>query len=245
MTKSSQSFEFESWDEKKERAVKIVKKLMEMYPRGTMREILHGDPYFTLIRCIISQRNRDEVTDRVSEILFKKYPTMEALAAAKAEEIQALLKENGVGLWKTKGRWIVEASRILLEKYRGKVPDTLEELVKLPGIGRKCANIVLAYGFGKQAIPVDTHVHRISKRLGLAPPKSSPEKVEEHLKELIPKELWIYVNHAMVDHGKTICKPIGPKCGECPLNQLCPYAKGLIKEEDIKGKPSTKKKKNA
>ncbi|ADT84154.1 endonuclease III domain-containing protein [Thermococcus barophilus] len=230
--KSSDSFTFnESWEEKKERALKIVKKLIEMYPRD---RILHGDPFFTLIRCIISQRNRDEVTDRVSELLFNRYPTVHALANAKIEDVQKLLRENGVGLWKNKGKWIVECSRIILEKYGGKVPDMLEELVKLPGIGRKCANIVLAYGFGKQAIPVDTHVNRISKRLGLAPPKAPPEKVEEYLKELIPKELWIYVNHAMVDHGKAICRPISPRCDECPLKTLCPYAKGFISDEEIR-----------
>lgn len=230
--KSSGSFTFnESWEEKKERALKIVKKLIEMYQRD---RILHGDPFFTLIRCIISQRNRDEVTDRVSELLFSRYPTIHALANAKIEDVQKLLRENGVGLWKNKGKWIVECSRLILKKYGGKVPDSVEELVKLPGIGRKCANIVLAYGFGKQAIPVDTHVNRISKRLGLAPPKAPPEKVEEYLKELIPKELWIYVNHAMVDHGKTICRPISPKCNECPLKTLCPYAKGFISDEEIR-----------
>lgn len=230
--KSSSSFTFnESWEEKKERALKIVKKLIEMYQRD---RILHGDPFFTLIRCIISQRNRDEVTDRVSELLFSRYPTIHALANAKIEDVQKLLRENGVGLWKNKGKWIVECSRLILKKYGGKVPDSVEELVKLPGIGRKCANIVLAYGFGKQAIPVDTHVNRISKRLGLAPPKVPPEKVEEYLKELIPKELWIYVNHAMVDHGKTICRPISPKCNECPLKTLCPYAKGFISDEEIR-----------
>ncbi|WP_324736278.1 endonuclease III [Thermococcus sp. SY098] len=230
--KSSDSFTFnESWEEKKDRALKIVKKLIEMYPRD---RILHGDPFFTLIRCIISQRNRDEVTDRVSELLFNRYPTVHALANAKIEDVQKLLRENGVGLWKNKGKWIVECSRIILEKYGGNVPNMLEELVKLPGIGRKCANIVLAYGFGKQAIPVDTHVNRISKRLGLAPPKAPPEKVEEYLKELIPKELWIYVNHAMVDHGKAICRPISPRCYECPLKALCPYAKGFISDGEIR-----------
>ncbi|HIP89622.1 MAG TPA: endonuclease III [Thermococcus paralvinellae] len=230
--KNSHSFTFnESWDEKRERAIRIVKKLMEMYPR---KRLLHGDPFFTLIRCIISQRNKDETTDKASEALFRKYPTIQDLANARVEDVQRILKENGVGLWKNKGIWIVECSRIILEKYDGKVPDTLEELVKLPGIGRKCANIVLAYGFGYQAIPVDTHVNRISKRLGLAPPKVSPEKVEEYLVRLIPKELWIYVNHAMVDHGKAICRPISPKCNECPLKTLCPYAKGLVSDEEIR-----------
>ncbi|MBO8175577.1 MAG: endonuclease III [Thermococcus sp.] len=230
--KSSGSFTFnESWEEKKERALKIVKKLIEIYPR---ERLLHGDPFFTLVRCIISQRNKDETTDKASEALFRKYPTIHDLANARVEDVQKLLKENGVGLWKNKGKWIVECSRIILEKYSGKVPDTLEELVKLPGIGRKCANIVLAYGFGYPAIPVDTHVNRISKRLGLAPPKASPEKVEEYLMELIPKGLWIYVNHAMVDHGKAICRPISPKCDKCPLRALCPYAKGLISDEEIR-----------
>lgn len=248
MTRNSRSslslekFTFnETWEEKRDRALKIVRKLMEMYPRKDRGEILQGEPYFTLIRCIISQRTKDETTDRVSRVLFERYSTIEDIASAEVKEIQRLLRENGVGLWKTKGRWIVEASRILLEKHKGKVPDDINELMELPGIGRKCANIVLAYGFGYQAIPVDTHVNRISKRLGLAPPRIAPEKVEEYLMELIPRNLWIYVNHAMVDHGKRICRPIRPRCGECPLRELCSYAKGMVKEEDIRGSRGKKR----
>ena len=221
----------ESWEEKKKRAQEIVKRLINAYPR---EKILIGDPYKTLIHCIISQRMRDEVTYRVWEELFKKYKDIKTIANTPIEEMQEFLRKNGVGLWKTKGKWIVKASQIIIEKYGGKVPDKIEELTKLPGIGRKCANIVFAYGFGKQTIPVDTHVNRISKRLGLAPPKVPPEKVEEYLKQLIPKDLWIYVNHAMVDHGKRICKPIIPKCNDCPLQDLCPYFKGQITGEDIK-----------
>ncbi|RLF87110.1 endonuclease III, partial [Thermococci archaeon] len=212
-------------------AQEIVKRLINAYPR---EKILIGDPYKTLIHCIISQRMRDEVTYRVWEELFKKYKDIKTIANTPIEEMQEFLRKNGVGLWKTKGKWIVKASQIIIEKYGGKVPDKIEELTKLPGIGRKCANIVFAYGFGKQTIPVDTHVNRISKRLGLAPPKVPPEKVEEYLKQLIPKDLWIYVNHAMVDHGKRICKPIIPKCNDCPLQDLCPYFKGQITGEDIK-----------
>ncbi|WP_456422804.1 endonuclease III domain-containing protein [Thermococcus sp.] len=229
---SLEGFTFdETWEEKRKRAEKIVRILMETYPR---EKLLIGDPYRTLIHCIISQRMRDEVTYRVWEELFEKYRDIETIAKTPVEEMRAFLRERGVGLWKTKGEWIVKASRIILEKYGGRVPDDLNELMKLPGIGRKCANIVLAYGFGRQAIPVDTHVNRISKRLGLAPPRVQPERVEEYLMELIPREKWIYVNHAMVDHGRAICKPIRPKCDECPLRELCPYAKGLVTDEDIK-----------
>ncbi|CAB49586.1 endonuclease III domain-containing protein [Pyrococcus abyssi] len=203
----------------RERALKIVQILKSTYPR---ERHVSGDPYKTLIRCIISQRNRDEVTDRVSEELFKRYPSIEAIASASVEEMQNFLRSLKVGLWRSKGKWIVETSRIILEKYKGRVPDKFEELIKLPGIGRKCANIVLAYGFGIPAIPVDTHVYRISRRLGLAPWDASPEEVEERLKELIPREEWIYVNHAMVDHGKSVCRPIKPRCDECPLKELCP-----------------------
>ncbi|AFK22959.1 endonuclease III [Pyrococcus sp. ST04] len=201
------------------RVLKIIQILKETYPR---EKHVSGDPYRTLIKCIISQRNRDEVTDRVAEELFKRYPSMEDIARASIEEMQEFLKNLGIGLWKTKGRWIVESTRIILEKYGGVVPNTLEELMKLPGIGRKCANIVLAYGFGIPAIPVDTHVNRVSKRLGLVPPNATPEKVEEILKKLLPKDEWLYVNHAMVDHGKAVCRPIKPKCDECPLRDICP-----------------------
>jgi len=209
----------ETLEEKKARAQRIIEILKREYPR---ERHVSGDPYRTLIRCIISQRNRDEVTDKVSEELFKRYKSIEEIANESVENMQEFLRKQKVGLWKNKGKWIVEASRIILYKYGGKVPNTLEELMKLPGIGRKCANIVLAYGFGKPAIPVDTHVYRISRRLGLAPINSTPEKVEEILKTLIPVEEWIYVNHAMVDHGKSICRPIKPKCELCPLNELCP-----------------------
>ncbi|RLF87587.1 endonuclease III [Thermococci archaeon] len=201
------------------RALKIVEILKRTYPR---ERHVSGDPYRTLIKCIISQRNRDEVTDRVAEELFKRYPTIEDIARASVEEMQEFLRSLKVGLWRSKGRWIVESSRIILERYKGRVPDKFEELIKLPGIGRKCANIVLAYGFGIPAIPVDTHVNRISKRLGLVPKDASPEEVEERLKQLIPREEWLYVNHAMVDHGKRVCRPIKPRCEECPLRDLCP-----------------------
>ena len=230
---SLEGFTFEeSWEEKRKRAEKIVDVLMETHPR---EKILIGSPYRALIHCIISQRMRDEVTYRVWEELFKRYKDMKTIAATPVEEMQEFLRKQGVGLWKTKGEWIVKASQILLQKYGGKVPDDIHELMKLPGIGRKCANIVLAYGFGKQAIPVDTHVNRISKRLGLAPPRVAPEKVEEYLVRLIPQDKWIYVNHAMVDHGRKICKPIKPNCDACPLRELCPYAKGLVTDADIKG----------
>ena len=229
---SLEGFTFkESWGEKKKRAEKIVEILMKTHPR---EKILIGSPYRALIHCIISQRMRDEVTYKVWEELFEKYRDMETIASTPVEEMQEFLRKRGVGLWKTKGEWIVKASQIILEKYGGKVPDDINELMKLPGIGRKCANIVLAYGFGKQAIPVDTHVNRISKRLGLAPPKVAPEKVEQYLVKLIPRDKWIYVNHAMVDHGRSICRPIRPRCEECPLRELCPYAKGLVKDEDIR-----------
>lgn len=229
---SLEGFTFEeSWEEKRKRAEKIVEILIETYPR---EKLLIGDPYRTLVHCIISQRMRDEVTYRVWEELFRKYKDIETIANTPVEEMQEFLRKQGVGLWKTKGEWIVKASKIILEKYGGKVPDDINELMKLPGIGRKCANIVLAYGFGRQAIPVDTHVNRISKRLGLAPPRVAPENVEEYLTALIPKEKWIYVNHAMVDHGRSICRPINPKCDECPLRELCPYAKGLVTEEQLR-----------
>ncbi|ANF21863.1 endonuclease III domain-containing protein [Thermococcus piezophilus] len=230
---SLEGFTFsESWEKKRKRAKKIVEILTKTHPR---EKLLIGDPYRTLIHCIISQRMRDEVTYNVWEELFKRYGDIETIATTPVEEMQKFLRKSGVGLWKTKGEWIVKASQIILERYGGKVPDSLDELMKLPGIGRKCANIVLAYGLGRQAIPVDTHVNRISKRLGLAPPRVQPERVEDYLRELIPREKWIYVNHAMVDHGRAICKPVKPKCESCPLRELCPYAKGLVTDEDIKG----------
>jgi len=180
------------------------------------------DPFVVLIKTIISQRNRDEVTEKVSNIFFLKFKNIAEVSRADTSEVESVLKVSG--MYRQKSARIIQISKILIEKYDGKVPDSLEKLLELPGVGRKTANIVLYNSFNIPALAVDTHVHRISNRLGWVSTKT-PEKTEEALSKLLKKEFWGPVNEAMVYFGKTICRPLSPKCVSCFLKQSCPSAK--------------------
>ena len=197
----------------------IVNELNEIYD---VREFLNKDPYRVLIRTILSQRTRDENTDQATKNLFSKYKNINEIVDAPIEDIEELIK--CAGFYRVKAGRIKEVSQILLDQYGGEVPNTLEELVELPGVGRKTANCVLVYAFELPAIPVDTHVHRISNKLGLVNTKT-PEQTEEELAKIIPKDQCILLNDLMVQFGQTICKPIGSKCEICPITQHCQYYK--------------------
>ena len=184
---------------------------------------VRDDPFRVLIGCILSQRTKDETTDAAYRRLFSRFSGPEDLARADPAEIEELIYP--VGFYRNKSRTIVKAARYVLDEFDGVVPDRFEDLVKIPGIGRKCANIVLAYAFGKPAIPVDTHVFRVAKRLGIVPPDAKPEDVEDALKRIVPEEFWIPVNHALVRFGRAVCKPVGPKCNRCPFREVCAFAK--------------------
>ena len=184
-------------------------------PVYTLKEFLNT-PFQHLIFAVLSSRTRDEQTARVAEKLFKRVKSPEDLVAMPVEEIEELIR--GVGFYRVKARKLKELSNELVK--RGSVPDTYEELVKLPGVGRKTANVVLASAFGKAAIGVDTHVHRVSNRMGIVETKK-PEETEEELKKLIPVNLWARINKAMVGFGQTVCKPVKPLCNECPF-KWCP-----------------------
>jgi len=200
----------------------LFKKLKTHFPEEVFIE--PGDPFKVLIYTIISQRTRDEQTDVASERLLSEFPTAKDLAQANVRRIEKLIKT--AGFYRVKARKIKEVSKIIYEKYNGKVPDDFESLMKLPSVGRKTANCVLVFGFGKPAIPVDTHVHRISNRLGLVK-TSKPEDTEGALKKVLPKKYWLDINHMFVRVGQTICRPINPKCEECPVSGLCKfYRKG-------------------
>ncbi|MCZ7400104.1 MAG: endonuclease III [Candidatus Methanoperedens sp.] len=194
----------------------IISRLKNRYPPGKFNS---RDPFRQLIATVLSQRTRDEVTDRASEKLFSKYGTLAALAHADVAEIEELIRE--VGFYRIKAPRVKEIARIISNDYKGKVPDDMDTLLLLPGVGRKTANCVLVYGFGKDAIAVDTHVHRISNRLGLVSTKS-PEETEIKLREVLPKKHWRYINELLVRFGQDICRPVGPKCGVCMLGDLCP-----------------------
>jgi len=189
-----------------------------------LRVFEDGDPYRVLIRTILSQRTRDDNTDMASAQLFSRYPTLEEVANADVEEIQALIKK--AGFYRVKSKRIKEISQMLLDEYHGAVPKDINELLKLPGVGRKTANCVLVYGFKEAAIPVDVHVHRISNRLGLVNTKK-PDETENELKKIVPKELWIDLNDLFVQFGQDICRPIKPLHNKCPINKYCDLYKKL------------------
>lgn len=176
------------------------------------------DPFKVLISTILSARAKDEVTEVISEELFRTYPTAKKLAIATPADIIPIIKK--IGFYNAKSRNIIAAARMIRDEFGGKVPNTREELVKLPGVGRKVANCVLVYSFKKDAIPVDIHVHRISNRLGWVKTKT-PEETEEKLEALVPKKHWQTINDTFVAHGKTICAPVSPKCSVCPVNKWC------------------------
>ncbi|MEM2897198.1 MAG: endonuclease III [Candidatus Bathyarchaeia archaeon] len=181
-----------------------------------------SDPFKVLISTILSHRTRDESTKKAAESLFSTYSNALSLSKASVKEIRKLIKS--VGFYRVKSKRIKEVSRILVENFGGKVPDSLEKLLSLPGIGRKTANCVLVYAFNKPAIPVDTHVHRISNRIGLVRTKNHFE-TELELKKIIPKEHWIRINNLLVSFGQSICKPVSPKCYECSIRSSCEFYK--------------------
>ena len=183
------------------------------------------DNFKLLIATILSARSKDEVTEVVAEKLLKKYPTSTLLANADPTDVKHIIHK--IGFFNDKTKHIQEASKMLLRDFDGVVPSTFEELMQLPGVGRKVAGCVLVYGFGKDAIPVDIHVHRISNRLGWVRTRY-PEKTEQELMKRIPKHLWKTVNDTLVAHGKTICTPINPFCSKCPVQSFCKKV-GVIK----------------
>ena len=176
------------------------------------------DPFKILISTILSARTRDSNTKIATEKLFAKFKTPKAIAEAAIDEIEPLIRSSG--FYKVKAERIKEISRILIDKYDAIVPDIYDELINLPGVGSKTANCVLVYAFKIPAIPVDTHVHRISNRLGWVKTKN-PEKTEVALKNIVPKVLWLNLNRLFVRFGQQICIPIRPKCNICIIENIC------------------------
>ncbi len=195
-----------------EKVINILKKHLEYVPK---RE----DPFRVLICTILSQRTKDEITYPTCDALFKMFKNKEGLKKARVEEIYEVIKP--VGFAKQKAKWIKRLAEI------DKVPKTIEELMKLPGVGQKTAGCVLVYGFGIPEIPVDTHVHRISNRLGWVSTKS-PEQTRNELKKKVSKHLWIDLNGLFVKFGQQICKPVNPECEKCPVKNYCKFFKNSI-----------------
>lgn len=207
-------------------------------PRMTALRELHDaedrGPFSILIGTILSARTRDENTAKVVRELFAVYGTPPELAAAEISDVERLIKP--IGFYRVKAKRIVEVAKIITEVYGGVVPDDLERLTSLPGVGRKTANCVLVYAFEKPAIPVDIHVHRISNRLGLVNTKT-PEDTEAALTARIPKEYWLRINDTFVMYGQNICKPISPMCGVCRIRQMCDHYSRNVASTDTEHPP--------
>jgi endonuclease-3 len=175
-------------------------------------------PYQTLISCLLSLRAKDEVTEKISEELFKIAKTPEEMLKIEKEELKRIIFSSGH--YNKKAEAIRHVSKILIENFNSQVPQTKEELLSIKHIGPKTANIVLAFSFNKQVIPVDTHVHRIPNRIGWIKTKN-PEKTEKELEKILPKEYWSEINGVLVLFGKRICLPVSPFCSKCPINRYC------------------------
>jgi endonuclease-3 len=188
-------------------------------PAVTIVSQREGDPFKVLISCILSLRTQDRTTAAASERLFALAGTPAGMAALPVETIEQAIYP--VGFYRVKARQIREICTTLLEGYRGTVPDDLEELLKLKGVGRKTANLVVTLGFGKPGICVDTHVHRICNRWGYVATKT-PEQTESALRATLPGEYWLIINDLLVTFGQNQCHPVSPRCSTCPVRHLCP-----------------------
>jgi len=199
----------------------IYRALLRHYPETIPGGISYGDPFEVLILTILSAQTTDRAVEAVRPILFARYPTPDALAAADEEEVGAVIKPTG--FYRVKARHIVAAARRIRDEHGGSVPRTMEGLTDLPGVGRKTANIVLSNAFGiDEGIAVDTHVKRIAGLLGLTD-ETDPAKIEVDLKALFPQEVWGKINALLVQHGRAICIAGRPRCAACMLTPWCRY----------------------
>ncbi len=189
-----------------------------LYRRYGKTMLTRRSPFRVLIGTVLSHRTKDEVTHEASSRLFARFPHAEALSRADPAEVALLIRP--VGFYNQKAKAVVGISRELLLRFGGKVPKEIEALTTLPSVGRKTANLVIVNGFGEPAVAVDTHVHRISNRMGWVATKH-PDETEAALRLLAPRDSWLHLNDALVNHGRTVCKPIGPRCSVCPVLASC------------------------
>lgn len=213
--------------DKREKARAVLDILEREFP-DARTALDHTNPLELLVATILSAQATDKLINKVTPALFKKYPTAAAYAKA---ELSALERDIGsVNFFRNKAKNLKACCERIASVHGGRVPDTLDELVKLPGVGRKTANIVLGNAFGKPALAVDTHVKRVAGRLGLAS-SDDPDKIEEELIAVIPEKRWTQTTHLFIFHGRKTCKARGPKCGECPVQPYCVYYKDVIKKQ--------------
>lgn len=211
----------------KERTLRILE-LLKAHYKDSATALNYKTPFELLVATMLSAQCTDVQVNKVTVKLFLKYNTPFDFANITLPELEGHIKS--CGFYKVKSRNIINTGRILLEKYDGQVPESLEALVKLPGVGRKTANVVLSNAFGIDAIAVDTHVFRVSRRLGLSC-AATADGTEAALMESIPKNLWSGAHHWLIWHGRKICTARKPKCEECFLRELCDYALGTDEEK--------------
>jgi len=196
----------------------VLSLLSERYRESLVERIGRGSPFRVLLATILSQRTRDETTEKVAEAFFERYGSIEEVAEADVSDIASVIKPAGFS--KQKAHNLKACATAILTRFGGRVPDDEESLLRLPGVGQKTAGCVLVYAFGKPALPVDTHVHRIANRLGWVETKT-PEQTAKELRELLPKEFWLPINRVFVMFGREICQPRRPKCSVCPIKRWC------------------------
>ena len=203
---------------KNRNTAKLLRTLEPLYPAKGMVDM--GNPEDTLIATLLSARTTDVQVLKVYPGLRKQFPTLGDLASARVEAIAKAI--SSIGLYQNKAKAIKALAQMLLDKHAGQVPNRLEDLIELPGVGRKTASCVLWYGFGIPAMAVDTHVFRITHRLGWVKGKTA-EQVEQELMKIVPRPLWGTLNRLFVQFGRDVCKPITPQCWRCPVREMCGY----------------------
>ncbi|MFO8062050.1 MAG: endonuclease III [bacterium] len=201
--------------------LKILKKQYRRFKMPIVTRMIEREksPYMVLVSTMISLRTKDDVTEEAAERLFERADSPADMLNLSKEEIEELIYP--AGFYRNKAKAILKTSRILINRYNGEVPDNIDDLLGLPGVGRKTANLVLALSFEKDAICVDTHVHRISNRLGLVD-TDNPEETEYALMDVLPKEWWRIYNDMLVTWGQNICTPVSPFCSKCSIKKYCP-----------------------
>ncbi len=208
--------------DKKKRIMEIIKRLEREYGKpGTALKF--NNPFELLVAVVLSAQCTDDRVNKITPTLFKRFPGPKEMAEAGLEEVEELVRS--CSFYRNKAKNIHAAARMIVEKFGGKVPDNMEDLIKLPGVARKTANVVLYNAFGKnEGIAVDTHVKRLVKRLGICDEKN-PVKIEKELMEIVPRDYWGPVTYLLIEHGRRVCKAKKPDCARCVLRDICPSAK--------------------
>ena len=221
-SRNAGKFARESGAAKKQRVLEILERLHKEYPDAKC-SLTFRNPYQLLVATILSAQCTDERVNQVTPALFKRFPKPGDLADARPEEVEEMIKSTGFFRNKTKS--LLGMANAVAERHGGKIPEEMDDLVDLPGVGRKTANVVLGNAFHKsEGVVVDTHVSRLSQRLGLTQ-NTDAVKIELDLMELVPREEWTIISHLFIDHGRAVCKAPTPRCEICVLNDICPSSR--------------------